>query len=75
MGDENSLSGCSGLGIDTEQQFGLVYKAVGRECGIYRSYDKSKAPNQYVGHRIVEKHAHKRKCSLKNFYKASKSLS
>ena len=58
-GDENSLSGCSGLGIDTEQNFGLVYKAVGKECGIYRSYIRGEAPTTYVSHRLVQMHGYK----------------
>ena len=57
-GEENSLSGCSGLGVDTEHNYGLVYKAVGIECGIYRSYDKGQAPKTYVSHRLVDKHAY-----------------
>ena len=49
------------MGIDTSQEFGLVYKAVGQECGIYRSYDKGEAPLTYTSHKLVEKHAYKRK--------------
>ena len=56
------------MGISTKHEYGLVYKNVGRECGIYRSYNQSEAPDFYVGHLLVDKHAHKCKYTIYRLY-------
>ena len=44
-----STGGCSGLGIDSQGQFGLVYKATENTGGIYRTFTRQgESHQQYV---------------------------
>ena len=44
-----STGGASGLGIDSENHYGLVYKATGRTGGIYKTMSHlSGSHHQYV---------------------------
>ena len=68
-----SLSGCTAIGVDTANQFGIVHKTVGMECGIYRSYVKGEAPIHYTSPLNVEYCPHKRKF-YPIFFKNTKDL-
>lgn len=47
--NNESTGGCSSLGVDSEGQFGLVYKATSKHGGIYRNLSKhTGAPHHLV---------------------------
>lgn len=57
-----SNGGATGLGIDSENRYGLVYKACGRTGGIYKTFSRHKGSvHQYVPPMHVESLLHMRK--------------